>query len=626
MDHHYVIVVHGTWNPPATPPAWHQRNDSDPSNFCSALNALLDTKHHMGRPVWDGVVGDSFGWTGANRHEDRLAASGELLARLQTVLAADPLARVHLVGHSHGCNVILKCIERYLPKVQEEADRIADAVIEALQADASADPWPRALAAVYGTHAESVAENRRSLIERIQTTMAPLAEKARDEASEDTVRRLMKRFGAAPAGTGFGSEYTFVRNHIKKAWAGSRDGNRLGRVVFLGPAFLFKRWSQRRWYSPSFLVGRAFNLIVAAVAGVFAGYFMMLYFWFVFALLSHPASWFGVPVLRWPAWNPGDWPRWLQGVAAFYGVSLTAILFAPVAGWGLRNVNLYFDETVVTSEPAEAAEPGQALPIESLVVTAGVLDEVLLAFSAEPLVYGTLLPQIREITRAEPRWRLPQRPSGVADMPNRWLLRWAVGLSLWIRAVLLTIGRPAVRVFERLATKFLLSIISAPAYGVPADEFDNALVVATADLDLPRHFAVTRHDVQHLLLATPLTSSTTLARAARYAFVADEAEMAKKIEESWLVKQVRQSTDEIAGRYARFDGGQAFALDQLHRTCVVLEERLKEFAGAVQLTHSAYYSNPTVVEMVADFLATGTTAPPAPSAYAPTTGSGRPAS
>lgn len=43
-ENHYVLVIHGTWNPPKVGDScWYQLCDDDPDNFCSKLNAILET-------------------------------------------------------------------------------------------------------------------------------------------------------------------------------------------------------------------------------------------------------------------------------------------------------------------------------------------------------------------------------------------------------------------------------------------------------------------------------------------------------------------------------------------------------------------------------------------------------
>src|SRR5215469_15328029 len=106
---HYVLIVHGTWNPPREGRRlWYQLDDADSQNFCTKLNSALEY-FGMGGAVWRSLNGEvtEFGWSGANRHEDRIAAARQLARRIVEISTADPTARIHLVAHSHGGNVVL---------------------------------------------------------------------------------------------------------------------------------------------------------------------------------------------------------------------------------------------------------------------------------------------------------------------------------------------------------------------------------------------------------------------------------------------------------------------------------------------------------------------------------------
>lgn len=542
MDNPYVLVVHGTWNPPTDPPTWHQKNDDDRKNFCTAINEILESRYGLGRPVWRGDAGTSFAWSGANRHEDRVAGAQQLLARIDKIVASDPNARIHLIGHSHGCNVILKCVEQYLARVREAREALS---LVPRRAPSPGERWLRIFKQSFQRHIRN------------------------------------------PDLTGLSSDATI----------------RLGRIVFLGPVFFKKHWFEPSLWSLPVLLGRAFNLLFSIAIGASIGYLVVLYFWTFVALFSHMIALLGVPALSWPHLDPREWHWSLYIIAGLYLIALTMAIFGPISGLGLRNVNLYFDEEVAGLHTGPSAERSE-LPLECLVITAGCLDEVLLAFSAEPLVYGTLVPQIRHLTRSTPRLSMPPRPSGLADLPNRWALRFFSGIALWIRSVVLSSARPFVKVFERQAVNFMLKIISAPAYGLPPIEFEDAAVKASADLDLEKHFAVTTFDAQEALMRAPLLMAAS-GDSNRYRFVVDKSAMELKIQESWLVAQMEQTMDDLFRRVSAREETRTQMHEDFKRTCVILEERLKEFSGAVQLTHSSYYTNDHIIDRVADFIAVG---------------------
>src|SRR3954470_18865397 len=98
-DHDYVLVIHGTWNPPdSTSPRWHQLDEGNSGNFCCQLNDRLSLRG-MGRPVWrpDSTDTIGFGWSGANRHEDRVVGGSALAALIKRIVKTDPTARIHFI-------------------------------------------------------------------------------------------------------------------------------------------------------------------------------------------------------------------------------------------------------------------------------------------------------------------------------------------------------------------------------------------------------------------------------------------------------------------------------------------------------------------------------------------------
>ncbi|CAI5468199.1 unnamed protein product [Closterium sp. Yama58-4] len=67
--------------------------------------------------VMDGDVPYPFFWDGSNTHEGRVKAA-EKLARLFDLIASrDPSARIHVIAHSHGGNVLLKSTELYMKRL-----------------------------------------------------------------------------------------------------------------------------------------------------------------------------------------------------------------------------------------------------------------------------------------------------------------------------------------------------------------------------------------------------------------------------------------------------------------------------------------------------------------------------
>src|SRR5665213_3226256 len=121
-DSHYVLLVHGTWT---DTPGWHKFDEHQPNNFASRLSALL-SKRGMPGIIEKSVNATSrhFSWSGANDHKARLEAAESLAIHIRNICENDPLARVHIVAHSHGCNVVLKAVETYLNEIIGAANEI----------------------------------------------------------------------------------------------------------------------------------------------------------------------------------------------------------------------------------------------------------------------------------------------------------------------------------------------------------------------------------------------------------------------------------------------------------------------------------------------------------------------
>ena len=113
-ENHYVLIVHGTFNPPGAPtdpPKWYQPGGEFARALAQALKAIDPA---WGEAVWrvpPGQPAAFFAWSGANTHAARVAAAAQLSQKIRDIVYYDRQARIHLIGHSHGGNVILKALE-----------------------------------------------------------------------------------------------------------------------------------------------------------------------------------------------------------------------------------------------------------------------------------------------------------------------------------------------------------------------------------------------------------------------------------------------------------------------------------------------------------------------------------
>ncbi|CAI5983076.1 unnamed protein product [Closterium sp. NIES-65] len=67
--------------------------------------------------MMDGDVPYPFFWDGSNTHEGRVKAAEKLARLLDLIARRDPSARIHVIAHSHGGNVLLKAIELYMKRL-----------------------------------------------------------------------------------------------------------------------------------------------------------------------------------------------------------------------------------------------------------------------------------------------------------------------------------------------------------------------------------------------------------------------------------------------------------------------------------------------------------------------------
>ena len=98
-----VLLVHGTSanRKHEGNPGWWQPQ----SEFCGRLESLLAAEGSSAR-----IAATPFAWTGANSELARLEAGRALSQRLAALEVDKTIHRYHLIGHSHGGNVILNAL------------------------------------------------------------------------------------------------------------------------------------------------------------------------------------------------------------------------------------------------------------------------------------------------------------------------------------------------------------------------------------------------------------------------------------------------------------------------------------------------------------------------------------
>jgi hypothetical protein len=578
LEKPYVLLIHGTWT---NAPGWH--SSKAPNNFCSALNEALKLSG-LGDAVWrsgnEGSV--EFNWSGSNKHEDRIRAGDLLSDRLRSIDKHDRAARIHIVAHSHGCNVTLRAIENYLRTIEREFWSILRYLFRSQEELSVEDAVDR----VFGGEAREVKERCQDFFERLKETVDGYRQSFPQQSKDRriAVAHFIRREGRV----------------LARQWLDS-PRNRLGRVVFLGPPFLRKIWAPRRRLVDALI--RAIDFSCAFAFALTAFYISCLFGWTSIWLLSALPLWlFKVDLLRITAPNPLDWSSWFLVPASLLG-SGAGIAAAMVAASTSRQTdrNLYFDGDSLSYGGFDGAKP-----IETLVVTAEFLDEVLLGFSAEPIVYGALLPRIREFFDPKISWRLPPTSLGHERGISEEIWRFIIFGFRIMSAFGWFILRPITVLWERIWTRRLMQLLSASAYGVQLHELERALIVASSRLDEPRFFNEKVWDVTELLISSDTVHDDGVAKGAKYSFLWEDSLFNTRKGSSWIWRSIEPHRIEIEKHYGRFSQSATIgAEDQLARACIMLEERFSEAIGAVGLMHTAYHSNRIVIENVSRFIVSG---------------------
>lgn len=586
---HYILVVHGTWNAPdGTKRMWYQLDTSDPTNFCRRLNEWLEA-NDLAKVVWpsrDGPVSE-FSWSGENDHTARGEAAGRLADLMLQIVRSDSHARIHLIGHSHGGNVVLKAIDLHFQKVAAEARQLLFRTLQGSAEDVTRTV-DNAMDRTFVDGSDARRATARPMLEDVARRALPLL-------AQDYLFQLAIRRGVAA--TALRLQFLFLRPgplrelyaDFAARWA---SANGVASATFLGTPFYRKVWRRRR---------RVVSLLRRLPGTIVAVSLMSLPLIYASVML-YSAVLAVLPSVTMLSWNPVAWPTWLKALTILSAI-IALVMFAAEAD--TQDTNLYFDELAVSRSRPH-------MPIPALVISANRLDEALVALSAEPFAFALLVPQLRAMLVRPTRWSLPEHPAGRVtttsaggDALLRFVLQsmsnigYALVAPFWIplRNWLVT----------PLLTEVLLNTINASAFGIPPDELSTARCVVGSRLGIPAWFEERYRDVAQLLLHAPPQTAPAVradAAAARYEFLSIDERLEEKMRSSVLWKKLQGSLPDLRRRYAAQDAG----MDDrdLALNVVALEERLKETVGNIDLNHSWYYTNEDVIRMIADFIATAT--------------------
>ncbi|CAI5485043.1 unnamed protein product [Closterium sp. Yama58-4] len=655
---HYVLVVHGTFDSPpgpGSPPPWYFLDAKRADNFCHLIAKDLARTPLGFDAVWR-TLPDShagmrlredvpypFHWSGHNTHEARVQAGKALAQLIHAVGRADPSARVHVVAHSHGGNVALKAVSKYLSMLRRDSR------------DSGRSSHDQISSAFWEAHTEGyrrIREHQEVKVSAVwMLALAPFLVLKRpwrgDEAlggfpyayfqRVDSLLGLPKSVpppqllhtaphtphcpplieGCMLTCTHSPSPYTLLllstsdslrhslglshpAKYLRKKWAGSSSTNCLGRMVFLGTPFYTKHWDPQ-----------AALTMAATILGLSVLVFVVI----VGAVVSVKYAIFHE--VNTAELTGGELTFWVT-VAL---VSVAVVVYNTLSGKRYSDGNVYFTEKKAWS-PAMSA----------LVLNAGKLDEAALALSTEPLVRAYLMPQVKTMLTPDP-WRM-LRPFpaktwlvSLANLYNNcWVALWTLVLAvpyiiLWLLNFFLV----------PYFCNQLLRLFITLGFGLQKNELDCAQVYVEEWLRLPAAtHSIAHWNVQKILTAATLDKLKDLRKrsvipgeaaateealmeahtqlvdphviAQRWRFLWDDAELERKAEESTTLALLKNQVDKMAHnpRISRV----AFERE-LKVVCVTLEERYKDMTGNVELSHGSYFRNHVVIAVIAHFLAHG---------------------
>jgi hypothetical protein len=580
-ENHYVILVHGTWNAPVEGERhWTVLGPGQGSNLASKLNDGLEQRglsRAVGRRAND--VDTSFKWSGENNHAARIEAGRSLFALIKDIETQDPRARIHIVAHSHGGNVVLEAIERYLYQLKVRGYDFERALAKevAIQhkdpLDLIVGVWWKAGLPLDGL---PLAHNELTAIAKLPS-----------RAPQDAANRNSK-WQATPK--------WFRASEI---WVAGGGTNRIGKVVFLGTPFFSKRWDSSTHWLRSFIDVPVYGLAAGGLMYL-AGELVWATLWVLF---GWTLGWFSAPAL-----NPLTWRGWILGGIATVSLAMSFWLALWSRG---RDSDHYFNERALFKlDPDRLAhhEFPRAVPIRALVVNAGFADEVLMALSAEQIIYGVMVPQVRKFL--SPPLFDTGRASGDLFRPSQFL-------SHFLSASALRLSR---RLLSPILVRGVLRTIQSLGFGLPAPEFQGASIVATSSMYDPAWIKVSEWNVADLISSesTKIPSShldaTSSGRPNDVSYLVDSVVRAERIRVSKLWPMVEAHLADIEARYRLLPNwsGEKFR-EETKSVVLALEEQARELLNTVRLRHSQYYTNDVVIDAIADFIAFGVT--PAAPAY-----------
>ncbi|CAI5534835.1 unnamed protein product, partial [Closterium sp. Naga37s-1] len=414
--------------------------------------------------MMDGDVPYPFFWDGSNTHEARLKAA-EKLARLFDLIArSDPSARIHVIAHSHGGNVLLKAIELYMKRLPTKSLSSLHPAIR------------KRFSAAYKRRFDMVKEWRQVDYPSGWSRFFPPLVAMRSMTGGKVSNRIKEQY---PWGryrwldSLLGLPVKRQRLFLSHRLATSPLSNALGCLVFLGTPFYVKKWERNgvRWL----LLATVASIVV--MLAVMWGYAMLV----SFAIRSAIAR---------------------ESVHAPYVAPMIASALILVFATISVSIEVSRSTAFYSGNIYHSPDFDWSHAMSALVVHAGKLDEASLALSSEPIARAYVFPHLENMLKL-PFWKpLPQFPPHDA-VGLDWLLYFASfgRILLWniifiLPALILSLLSHIVAPLVIGAVRNVIVVIS---FGLAQNELSFAHVFMDEVLDLGLSSQHVEHwNVQHL--------------------------------------------------------------------------------------------------------------------------------
>jgi hypothetical protein len=155
-------------------------------------------------------------------------------------------------------------------------------------------------------------------------------------------------------------------------------------------------------------------------------------------------------------------------------------------------------------------------------------------------------------------------------------------------------------------------VVESAGFGLPPEEFGSPKVIAANSVGNIRWIKEVQWNVTNLFLheSAEIASSKELLaadeRGAGFAYLTDQASRQNLIAASPLWRKVKSHLQEIWEEYRHIPGMTGERLrEQTELIILTIERKVQQALNSIGLSHSKYYTNQTIIEAIAKFIASG---------------------